>query len=401
MSFNTIHINIARFCSAATFALALVCSTIAVADENIDILITSPQAGEPIFGQVSFAVEVFSNEGVQRVEFLVDGAVVDERAEPPYRIEVDVGQENREHRFEIRAHSTDGYTAEGFLVSPAIRVDMEVDASLQQLYVTVTRGGSRVKDLIPNDFAIIDNGKRQEIVTFARGDVRLTAAILVDSSSSMKDGRLQQALRGASVFARSLLKEDDASVLLFSDRLLRITPFSNDAAILQDHLRGAQARGGTALNDHLYMALKRLEQQQGRRVLILLSDGIDSHSALRMREVRWLARRSRALFYWIRVGEPDRQDTSRFSSWKDPAAYRREYRLLSETVAETGGRIVNLESIDQASHAFRDILEELREQYVLGFYPSVAKNDGSWHKVTIRLRKIGLQVRARDGYIDY
>ncbi len=373
----------------------------ALGDENIDILITSPPAGEPVFGEVTFEAEIYAREGVERVEFFIDGQPVGEASGPPYRVSVDVGQENQEHRFEVRAYSTDGHEAQGFLVSPAIRVDLEVDASLQQLYVTVSRGGRRVLDLLPDDFAIIDEGQRQQMVTFARGDVRLTAAILVDSSSSMQGGRLKKALQGASTFVRSLKAEDDASVLLFSDRLLRVTPFSNDSTALAGQLEGARAEGGTALNDHLYLALKKLERQQGRRVMILLSDGIDSHSALTMREVRWLARRSRALFYWIRIGSEDAQDASRFSAWKDPTEYRREYRRLVETVNETGGRIVGVDSVDQATAAFRDILAELREQYVLGYYPSNARNDNSWHDVTVRLRRMGMQVRARDGYIDY
>jgi len=75
--------------------------------------------------------------------------------------------------------------------------------------------------------------------------------------------------------------------------------------------------------------------------------------------------------------------------------------MLIDTVLETGGRIVTLASIDQAEAAFREILAELREQYVLGYYPDNALNDGSWHKVTVRLRAAGLRVRTRGGCLDY
>ena len=368
----------------------------------LDVAITSPPAGQPLFGELDFEADVYPAEHVARVELFVDGRLVAEIATPPFRTQVDVGQENREHRFEVKAYSPSGRMLDALLVSPSIRVDGEVTAELQQLYVTVTADGSRrVLDLGEDDFAVIDNGDRQEIVTFARGDVRLTAAILIDSSVSMKGERLRYALRGATAFTGGIREIDDASILLFSDRLLHATPFSHDAEVLASGLGAVKAAGGTALNDHLYLALKRLEHQQGRRVIVLLSDGIDSHSALRMRDVVWLARRSRALIFWLRTDPRSEAQKSRSSAWKSPAGYRAEYEQLTRTVLETGGRIVTLNRIQDAETAFKDILRELREQYVLGYYPTVSRGDGSWHRVTVRVRRSGLQVRTRGGYVDY
>ncbi len=384
----------------------------AQAQDILDIAITSPPAGQPIFGSVEIEADVYPPENAARVEFLVDGKVVGEvkalpssqrEANVRFRIQTDVGQENREHRFEARAYSPSGQMIDALLVSPSIRVDGEVTAELQQLYVTVTSSGGnqRILNLGVDDFAIIDNRDRQELVTFARGDVRLTAAILIDSSASMKGERLRYALRGASAFVAGIRPIDDASLLLFSDRLLHSTPFSHDAGVLTGGLGGLKAGGGTALNDHLYLALKRLEHQQGRRVIVLLSDGIDSHSALRMSDVTWLARRSRALIYWLRTGSRDEAMKSRSSAWKSPDGYRSEYEQLTRTVLETGGRIVTLNQIQDAETAFREILKELREQYVLGYYPTVSRGDGAWHRVTVRVRSTGLLVRTRGGYVDY
>ncbi len=378
--------------------------------EILDVAITSPPAGQPVFGPVEIEADVYPAESVARVEFLVDGEIIGEvdaepssRKEGKFRIETDVGQDNREHRFEVRAYSPSGQMVDALLVSPSIRVDGEVTAELQQLYVTVTSSGGsqRILDLVEDDFAIIDNRDRQELVTFARGDVRLTAAILIDSSASMKGERLRYALRGATTFVGGIRPIDDASILLFSDRLLHATPFSHDAGVLTAGLGGLNAAGGTALNDHLYLALKRLEHQQGRRVIVLLSDGIDSHSTLRMSDVTWLARRSRALIYWLRTGSREEAMKSRSSAWKSPDSYRSEYEQLTRTILETGGRIVTLNQIQDAEIAFREILKELREQYVLGYYPTVSRGDGAWHRVTVRVRRTGLLVRTRGGYVDY
>ena len=365
------------------------------------ITITEPPAGLPAFGEVDFTVEVIEGDDPAKVLFLLDGRTVGEVDRAPFRVKVDTGEENRPHRFEAKAVSADGEMGTALVITPAIRVDDEIEAKLQQLYITVTRDDHRVLDLTEDAFRILDNGFRQRIVTFARGDVRLTAALLIDSSTSMKGRRLRYALRGATAFISGLREIDDASLLLFSDRLIHSTPFSNDVAELTAGLGKANADGGTALNDHLYLALKRLEARQGRRVVVILTDGIDSHSTLRMADVHWLAQRSRALIYWIRIDPGGSDPTKRLSSWKNPEAYKEEYRLLTRAVEASGGRIVQLEQLQDAESAFQAILDELREQYVIGYYPSISRNDGSWHEVKVEVEGTGLAVRAQKGYIDY
>ncbi|MCP4661303.1 MAG: VWA domain-containing protein [bacterium] len=369
--------------------------------EAIDVTITSPPPGQPLFGEVEFSIDVYPADAVARVEFFLDDELVGEAEDAPYSIQVNVGEENREHRFEVKAYAHWGELAESLLVSPAIDVGLVVEVELQQLYVTVTELDRRVLDLGEDDFTIIDNGALQELITFARGDVRVTAAILIDSSASMRGNRLRYALRGATAFVQGMRPSDNASIQLFSDHLLHKTPMSNNVSVLAAGLDGLHAAGGTALNDHLYLALKQVEHEQGRRVVVILSDGVDTHSALRMHDVIWLARRSRALIYWIRTDPRNEEDSSRFSSWKGPASYRTEYRQLTDVVIESGGRIVTIERIQDAGSAFREILAELREQYVLGYYPSDARNDGRWHRVAVRVTRNGLRVRTRGGYVDY
>ena len=131
--------------------------------EILDVAITSPPPGQPMFGEVEIEADVYPAENVARVEFLVDGQPVGEVDSSPFRIKTDVGQDNREHRFEVRAYAPSGQRVDALLVSPSIRVDGEVVAELQQLYVTVTSSGGarRVLDLVADDFAIIDNRDRR------------------------------------------------------------------------------------------------------------------------------------------------------------------------------------------------------------------------------------------------
>lgn len=370
------------------------------AGQGVDLLMISPKKGEPVFGPVELAWEVLAAEEVDRIEVFVDGQPMGELVRPPWRLVVDVGEENREHRFLARVHTVSGATGESVYVSPAYRVDDELDAALRPLYVTALDGDRRVLDLEEGDFEVLDDGQRQELTNFSRGDAEIAAALLVDASVSMRGHRLRFALRGAAAFALGLGENDEAALYLFSDRLLHATPFTTDRRELLGGLDGVEATGGTALNDHLYLAVKRLEERKGRRVLILLSDGVDSHSALPMRDVAWLARRSRALIYWVRT-EPREGEGQRYSAWKGAEEYEAEEDLLAKTVNETGGRIVTLDRIEEAEAAMRGILQELREQYVLGYYPSQIRRDGSWHQVEVRVSRPGIRLRARDGYIDY
>jgi VWFA-related protein len=191
---------------------------------------------------------------------------------------------------------------------------------------------------------------------------------------------------------------DEASLLLFSDRLLAARPFSSDRRVLLAGLDAVTAEGGTAVNDHLYLALKMLDGQVGRGAVILLSDGVDVQSVLRMKEVLWKLRRGQALVYWIRLRDRGKHG-SISSAWRDFKANDEEMAGLEQAVLESGGRIEDLDDIAGVEPAFRGILAELREQYVLGYYPSAAPHDGRWHEVKVKLRGPG-RVRTRGGYVD-
>jgi Ca-activated chloride channel family protein len=282
-----------------------------------------------------------------------------------------------------------------------IHVDEVINVELQQLYVTVSRGsGAPVLDLTTADFEILDDGEPQTVSTFARGDLALSAVLLLDGSASMEGDRLRTAADGARAFISRVLPQDEVSVMLFSDELLMRTPFSNDAATLLAPVSGVKARGGSAINDNLYVALKELEGRLGRKVVILLSDGVDIESTLGMEDVCWAARRSQALIYWIRLQDETRGRIERSSSWRDRKGHDEQLSLLEKAVAESGGRVEVIPDVGQVGAALQRILRELREQYVLGFQPTKDRNDGSWHKLEVRVRDGKGHARTRDGYVD-
>ncbi|MFP3939711.1 MAG: VWA domain-containing protein [Thermoanaerobaculia bacterium] len=369
--------------------------------EALDVFLRSPRAGQAVFGRVTLEADVLSSEPVARLVFRVDGEVVAELTEPPWTTTVDVGQENRSRTFEVTVVDAAEESATARVETPPIAVAMELDLGLQQLYVTVTRRGERVLDLPREAFTVLDQGEPQELVTFEGGDVPLTAALLVDASLSMRGPRLEAALEGAGTFVREMLPLDEAALVLFCDRILHRTEFTGDPDVVAQALDRVEAQGGTALNDALYAALNLLDRRQGRRVVILLSDGVDIESVLSVEDVRWKAERSQATIYWIRLQDPDAPPVvARTSAWRGSEGHGSERAGLAELVARSGGRVVELARIEEAPQAFGEILSELRDQYVLGYYPSLDLDDGSWHRVRVEVDGFGLAVRTREGYVD-
>jgi Ca-activated chloride channel family protein len=372
----------------------------------VEVTITSPPAGYAAFGQVTVAAEVKAGEPIRRVVFFVDGRQVGAVTAPLFSVVANLGQDNVEHRFRVVAHLASGASGEATLVTPRIAVDQEVRFDLQQLYVSARKVGERVLDLKREEFEVLDGGEDQEITAFARGDIPFTAVVLLDSSLSMQGERLTAALSGAQAFIAGMRPLDEVKLVVYCDHTIKTTPFTSVPDVLVAGLGGITAHGGTALSDHLYLALKLLEERQGRRVVVVLSDGIDSHSALSMPEVLFKARQSQALIYWIRLqdelGGPNTDDkVSLFSAWRDKEWYREHLRLLRRGVEESGGTITSVRKLDEIRPAFHGILEELREQYVLGYYPKDLQHDGRWRKVKVKVGRSGVRLLAREGYLDF
>ena len=112
------------------------------------------------------------------------------------------------------------------------------------------------------------------------------------------------------------------------------------------------------------------------------------------------------MIYWIRLSRqsggmaPDEPGTKLQSAWRGADEYRRQFSLLQRVVEESGGRIIKVVRLEEIERVFVQILQELREQYVLGYYPSERQNNGSWHRVRVKVKRRGVDVRTHEGYVD-
>ena len=374
------------------------------AQRGMDVKMVSPPGGTPAFGEIDLAVRVKSPVPLKWVDYYVDGQRAGRVEAPPWKLRFDVGQSNIGHQVRAIAEDVLGGKGEALVKTGSIASDMSFDVRLQQLFVSVTNAGQTVQGLKQGDFEIVnDEGERESITTFGGGDLPISSVLLLDSSESMKGEPLKAALAGVRAFVDRTRADDETMVAFFSDRILAATTFTKDDKALQQALGEVKAAGGTAVNDHLYYALNRLQPRLGRRVIVLLSDGLDVSSSIDMEQVLARARRSQAMIYWLRLDDPSTagKGVPRYSSiWRGYDDNARQYTLLEQAVTESGGRILKIRQLSEIDDSFRIVIDELRQQYVLGFQPRDARGRGNWRPLRVRVRGDEFAVRTRAGFVD-
>jgi Ca-activated chloride channel family protein len=274
--------------------------------------------------------------------------------------------------------------------TPVIRVNV----NLVRIVATVkTPAGAVVGSLRKEDFDVYDNGVRQEIAHFERQtDQPLSVALMVDASgSTAKD--LGYEIDSAGKFVRGLLAEgnpeDRAAVYAFDYQVRQEHGFTHDYASLNLALKRLHGEAGTSLYDAICLVSKELEPRQGRKVMVIVSDGGETTSKWGAHDALQAAQLADAVVYPV-VVLPITSDAGR---------NRGGEAFLTYIARGTGGRPFFPEPNVQLDKAFAEIVSDLRTEYVLGFYPhDVPLTSDKWHKLEVREKTGKLQVFARNGY---
>lgn len=257
------------------------------------------------------------------------------------------------------------------------------------VYATVVdRAGRLVPDLTADDFEILDNGRPASITLFSNDPQPFTAVVMLDTSASMT-AHFELLKRAAEQFLLRLLPADRAQVGAFNDKLQLSGTFTNDRDDLIAALDDLQFGNPTRLNDAIAFSLDALAGVEGRRVVLLFSDGEDTASRLRFGPVLERARREDVMVYAIGLEVEYFNGIRRVRSRPD-----RNLRRLAE---ETGGGYFELKQSDALGPTFTRVAQELRSQYLLGFAPETL--DGRVHRLDVRVRQSGMTVRARRSYV--
>jgi Ca-activated chloride channel homolog len=248
----------------------------------------------------------------------------------------------------------------------------------------VDKNGEPVRGLTKDDFEILEDGQPQTLSAFAAGDFPLTAALAVDHSFSMAQNRNRMLIASksaAKTFLMALRPADESLVVGIGTRATIIA--APDVARDQQIATVARlsAWGTTPLYDAILASIDAVDAAKGRRALVILSDGDDKYSTATVEDVLERARRSNVMVYPIGLG-------------------KNRAPLFAEIASITGGRSYHESDPRKLDPVMLSIAAQLREQYLLGYSPSRLPTPGKneWRSITVRVKRPGVTVRARDGY---
>ena len=293
---------------------------------------------------------------------------------------------------------------------PTIKVDVDVVSVLASVR---DKKNALVPNLEQKDFTILEDGKPQPIKYFTREtDLPLTIGLLIDVSGSQRN--LIQIERDAAsqFFTQVLRKKDEAFLLSFGEEAELLQDYPNSPRLLlsaMGDLRVSSGVGGfgpgpvptvgqprgTVLYDAVYLAAsEKLKNEVGRKVLVVITDGVDEGSRLPISDALMAAQKADAVIYSI--------------EYEDPGAYGRGWGIslgggagasaLHKLSDETGGHVYRVDRRNTLEVVFKELQDEMRSQYSIGYTPLNDNKDGSYRKLDIKLANKDLKAQARKGY---
>jgi Ca-activated chloride channel family protein len=277
---------------------------------------------------------------------------------------------------------------------PSSTSTLKVDVKLVNVYVTVTNAkGGPVAGLKKENFTLKEDGKDQTISVFDKESaVPLSIALAIDTSlSTRRDLPLEQA--SAKRFARAILRPvDSLSIFGFSETVLQSTSYTSDLKRIDDGIEHIQLGAATAMFDAIYLASRSLDHRQGRKVLVLITDGGDTVSRMNYQQALRAAEEAECIVYSIIV-VPIQASAGRELGGE---------HALMQLSADTGGKYYYATSMSQLDDAFRQISDELRTQYLLAYYPSQHLSTSQFRRIQVNVSgpvdASTYHVRHRAGY---
>ena len=276
--------------------------------------------------------------------------------------------------------------------APAATV--KVDVKLVNVFVTVTdQRGAPIGSLKQDDFKLSEDGKEQKIAIFDKQSaLPLSIVLAIDTSlSTRRDLPLE--LASARRFAHAILRSQDGLALFqFSEIVNEVLPFTSELKTIDHAIEKIHVGSATALYDALYLGSQALERRQGRKVMVVITDGGDTASKVDYQDAVRSAEEAEAIVYSIIVVPVEA------SAGRDTGG---EHALV-QISEDTGGKYYYASSLPQLDDAFKQISDELRTQYLLAYYPTQHASDSDFRRIQVRVDgtpdATGLKVRHRTGY---
>jgi len=290
-----------------------------------------------------------------------------------------------------------------------IRVDVDIVNILAS--VRDKRGGL-VANLEKNDFTVLEDGKPQEIKYFTKEtDVPLTIGLLVDVSGSQRNLIEIERNAASQFFSQVLRKKDEAFLIQFGEESELLQDYTNSTKLLTralDELRVSSGVGGlhpgpvptaggprgTVLYDAIYLAANdKLRTEVGRKVIVVITDGVDQGSRLTLNQAVEAAQKADAVIYSI-----DYSDPRAYGGYGITFGGGGGEGYLRRMSDETGGHVYKVDRKHSLDEIFKELQDEMRSQYAIGYTPANPTKDGSYRKLDIRLANKDMKAQARKGY---
>ena len=347
------------------------------------VRIISPTDDAMMTGQTRLRAEVEPAALAASGAFFVDGHQVCTVPKPPFECEWDAGPMISSHHVRFVVNLVGG----GRIVSTARTAGVgyaeTVDVDVVQVTVTVMdEDGRYVKGLPRSAFRVSEDGRPQTISHFYSENVPLELVVAVDMSASMKPA-VPAMKKAVAEFLGAVPARDRVTLLGFNSEVFTLTRKTADPAERIKAVNALNAWGSTALYEGILHGVDILGLQPGRKALVMFTDGEDQGSHVTFDEVEQLLQSSDLILYMIGQG---RGVTSL------PL-----HKVMDRLSRPTGGRALSTNSIDELQDSFNALLEELSNQYVLGYQPTNAARDNTWREIKVDVAGHS-RIRARQGY---
>jgi Ca-activated chloride channel homolog len=370
------------------YAATLIAAAVIVASaQEARLRIVSPTEGTYLVGSARLhaVVEPSSAErDVEKVTFFVGATQVCEVTKPPFECDYDAGESVQPRQIRVVATMKRGDRLVQTVTTKKLDYTETVDVDVVQVTAVVTDNqGKFVSGLKQSDFKVSEDGVQQKLSSFSDEHTPLELITAIDVSSSVTDA-LPGMKTAAARFVGGLEPADQVTVLGFNDNIFTLAKRSTDQVVRERAIGRLRAWGGTALYDAVVQGIDLLGRQQGRRAIVLFTDGKDENSHAPMETAIAQVEASDAMIYPIGQGR---------------AVHDKDLQRLLQRVATTsGGRAFFAATPTKLDEVFTEILDDLHHQYLLSYPAPDDQRDGKWHKITVVAGGGKYRVRARQGY---
>lgn len=287
---------------------------------------------------------------------------------------------------------------------------IRIDTDLVMLNATVTNDRGRfVANLKQSDFSVYEDGVKQQLEYFNTGDREpISLGIIFDTSGSMVD-KIDGVRDAVEHFVKAVTPGDEIFLIQFSNHADLVQDFTDDRRRILRAIDRLEPRGSTALYDAIVMGLDRVGNGKHRkRALMLLTDGNDTSSRIKLNDAVGLASEFEVIIYALGLGHGERGSFGHGSHGGGIIFGRQnndtvDMNVLRAFADATGGEAFFLENAHKAGRDLVDeaalqVADELKQQYTLGYYPTNTRKDGSFRKIRVEVSNKSLRVRAKRGY---